>query len=1100
MKLIKSELSVAVATAVFGLALTACGHHHHNSDNNSANTEAWLEESGSDATLVETIDESTLPEMEDACKVDGSTVIVNITDAGLDWESYGLYMYGADEAAGGWPGADVTEAGLAGCTKQTILALNPFDLDAAVANKSVLKTDDGTSSAGALAGYNAILNNLNQGKQTADPPSAFSKINTCLKVSPDLNDEGKNLVEVLSGRECGVHVEGVSDNIEQAYIVYKNGDDNVVYGDGSTLEFTEKLGDDKSKYVEVALLLKGIGINESTTGYYWIDDDEANKKPFTNGLTLKIGENVTVEDGATKTAVLHVQYVASDADGNETEVASSAITIVKSYVSKDAESRLNKPAATLGATYASDKTVFRIWSPDSSDVKVNVDGTDYDMKLSSIEGYTKVYEVSVDGDLAGKTYQFTVGGKKVRDPYGRMVANGNDTANIVMDMSKTDPEGGWADAPALKNREDSVVYEVHVRDFTIDKTSGVDSDKRGRYLGMVQTGTTYSGVATGIDHLKELGVTHVQLQPIYDYGTCSDVDSQDDSCYNWGYDPWNYNVPEDRYSSAFGTANYDQKIQEVKTMINEFHKNGIRVIMDVVYNHTWNKTVFQDITSKYYNKDDLSGCGNSIDAVNDMVWKMIRDSMDYWVTEFHVDGFRLDLVGAFSMEDYSDWGVYLNKVHPDANLLIYGEPWSGGSGSLTDNALPVRPGRIHLQDENAHVGSFNNRIRNCIRGGSGNNADNPGFLFDKLNNNSMDDNGSFDTDTKIASNKDCVLVSMQGGARHSDATGTDEWTAQAFVDPEQSVSYLTCHDNMALRDYIEDFLGETNTDKVRKLQAYANSIVTVSQGISFIHGGEEIGRTKAAAGKDIDNSYNTTTGANDFKWDLKAGDWKAVSDSYAAHVKMRKEHPAFRMTTADQIFENVTIDDANSTESVVIININGEAVKDSWTKIKVVLNSSGSAFTVPGVSDMTKVAAGNNVGVDNVLNNDKAEAQAVSIWAVVSESGGGDDAEAPFDDVLCLKGEMTQGPWNCDELTWDSDVKAYLSDVYTLSASQEFLVTVGDNWLDPNTYAVKEDGVLCPKSDGCSSNVKVGKDGDYVFKFVPADGLMNWELLEETPR
>ena len=452
-----------------------------------------------------------------------------------------------------------------------------------------------------------------------------------------------------------------------------------------------------------------------------------------------------------------------------------------------------------------------------------------------------------------------------------MVEGSNSNANIVMDLSKSDPEGGWEKAPELKNREDSIVYEVHVRDFTIDDSSGVASDKKGRYLGMVQTGTSYHGIKTGIDHLKELGVTHVQLQPIYDYATCSDVDSQNNSCYNWGYDPWNYNVPEDRYSSVFGTDKYDMKIQEVKTMINELHKNGIRVIMDVVYNHTFDKSVFENITSKYYNKDDLSGCGNSIDAVNNMVWMMIRDSLDYWVTEYHIDGFRFDLVGAFSMKDYSDWGVYLNKQHPDANLVIYGEPWTGGSGDLADKSQGVRTGVMYTQDADAHVGAFNNRIRNCLKGSS-DNADALGFIFDKLND-GWDDNGSDENDSKeqlTKHNKECVFMGMKAGVRHEDATGTDEWSAQGFSDPEQAVSYITAHDNLALRDKIE--AAGIKDEEAKKLQVYAHSILMASQGISFIHGGEEFGRTKAAAKNDtespIHNTYKTTTGANDFKWDL----------------------------------------------------------------------------------------------------------------------------------------------------------------------------------------------------------------------------------------
>ena len=758
-----------------------------------------------------------------------------------------------------------------------------------------------------------------------------------------------------------------------------------VANDG-TISINELSGKEETGYTIVTLLISGSNVTAETTGKYWFGDNESNAVVFKNGEKIKVGANVKVDDGETKTTELHVSY------GEDDDTVTSNYKVEKTYSSKDETCRLNKQEQTLGATYSSESTTFRIWSPDSSDVKVTVDGKTYEMTKAAIPCYSEVYEVKVDGDLVGKTYQFTVDGKDVRDPYGRMVEGSNSNANIVMDLSKSDPEGGWEKAPELKNREDSIVYEVHVRDFTIDDTSGVDPDKKGRYLGMVQPGTTYNGIKTGIDHLKELGVTHVQLQPIYDYATCSDVDSQNNTCYNWGYDPWNYNVPEDRYSSVFGTDKYDMKIQEVKTMINEMHKNGIRVIMDVVYNHTFDKSVFENITSKYYNKDDLSGCGNSIDAVNNMVWMMIRDSLDYWVTEYHIDGFRFDLVGAFSMKDYSDWGVYLNKQHPDANLVIYGEPWTGGSGDLADKSQGVRTGVMYTQDADAHVGAFNNRIRNCLKGSS-DNADALGFIFDKLND-GWDDNGSDENDSKeqlTKHNKECVFMGMKAGVRHEDATGTDEWSAQGFSDPEQAVSYITAHDNLALRDKIEA-AGITG-EEAKKLQVYAHSILMASQGISFIHGGEEFGRTKAAAKNDtespIHNTYKTTTGANDFKWDLKAGEWKKVNDAYAAYIKMRKDHPAFRMTTADQIFANVTLDEA-STDSVVIININGQAVKDSWDKIKVVMNSTKDAATVTGIDGMTKVADGYTVG-DTVVQNSSAAPQAMSIW--VKEA---DESESQF--------------------------------------------------------------------------------------------------------
>ena len=231
-------------------------------------------------------------------------------------------------------------------------------------------------------------------------------------------------------------------------------------------------------------------------------------------------------------------------------------------------------------------------------------------------------------------------------------------------------------------------------------------------------------------------------------------------------------------------------------------------------------------------------------------------------------------------------------------------------------------------------------------------------------------------------------MSVRGGARHQDATGTDVWTAQGFTDPEQAVSYITAHDNLALRDKIEA-AGVTDADEKKKLQTYANAIVLVSQGMSFIHGGEEFGRTKAAAGTSGDspmwNTYKTTSGANDFKWDLKAGEWKTVNDAYAALIKMRKEHQAFRMTTAADIFANVTLD-GQSTEEVVVFDINGAAVNDSWSKIKVVLNSSKSDAAITGVDNMVKVVSGYNVDDGRVDQNSTAIPQALSIWAEIAET------------------------------------------------------------------------------------------------------------------
>ena len=1058
------KLALITMPCVVSLALSACGgSSHHSSSSPSAEVLDWAQTTGTydDASIVT---EADLPAILEGCEVPQGALIV----MGDVFEKYYSWIWNDDKGnilgeGAKWPGAEFTNDVLASCSESIHKYVAPEDKSMEGVSEYVAPKSK------SMEGFSVIVNNGDNGKQTGDG-NIFTQNRACLKIYDEQSSPGKYQSEFVSATECGVSVEGLPATFPIDVYIKNNG--QRIFNDG-TISIQELAGKEESGYTIVTLLIKGAGITAETTGKYWFGDNEDSAKVFRNGEKIKIGDKVKVNDGETQTTELHVSY------GEGDDTVTSSYKVEKSFSSKDDSCRLNKQKQTLGATYSSESTTFRIWSPDSSDVKVTVDGKTYEMTKAAIPCYSEVYEVKVDGDLVGKTYQFTVDGKNVRDPYGRMVVGNGSNANVVMDLKKSDPDGDWVESPKLENREDSIVYEVHVRDFTIDDTSNVAPDKKGRYLGMVQPGTTYNGIKTGIDHLMELGVTHVQLQPIYDYATCSDVDSQNKTCYNWGYDPWNYNVPEDRYTSVWGTDNYDTKIKEVKTMINEMHKNGIRVIMDVVYNHTYNNgdAAFKNITGKYFAPKDMTGTGNTINAANNMVWMMIRDSLDYWVSEYHIDGFRFDLVGAFSMKDYSDWGEYLHKQHPDANLVIYGEPWAADNDAaeeLVEN--PVRTGRMHMQSEGAHVGAFNNRIRNCLKGSS-DDAKALGFIFDKVNN-GWDGNGTDDNDKNLDSNKACVFTGMIAGVRHADATGTDKWSAQGFSDPEQTVSYITAHDNLALRDKIEA-AGITG-EEAKKLQVYAHSILMASQGISFIHGGEEFGRTKAAAGKDKHNTYNTTTGANDFKWDLKAGDWKKVNEAYAAYIKMRKDHPAFRMTKADQILKNVDLDKA-STDSVVIINIDGHAVKDSWDKIKVVMNSTKVAAPVDNVEGWTKVADGYTVGEDVVQQNSSAAPQAMSIWITKADEA---DTTKQFESMY-IQGSFTG--WKGKEMTYSNGKWTSISrcdDAENLA----FLITPNTQDLNENTkWGVGEGSTLAKGGDNVSVGACTG-----LFKITVDDQTMEW--------
>jgi len=591
----------------------------------------------------------------------------------------------------------------------------------------------------------------------------------------------------------------------------------------------------------------------------------------------------------------------------------------------------NLTLSSLGAEYSSTATTFAIWSPDSSDVGLVVDGVGYTLpRVADQLGYTGIYGIELPGDLHGAEYYFTIDGVPVRDPYGKM-ALPNQDVNIVMDMSRTDPVGGWVAPPPLVEREDAVIYEIHIRDFTIDLTSGVSAANRGKYLGMVEGGTSYQGVTTGIDHLKELGVTHVQILPFYDFSTCSDP--ADTSCYNWGYDPRNFNVPEERYAT---TTDYIERVREVKTMINEFHRAGIRVIMDVVYNHTFDYEMFENISMQYYTDTDLSGTGNSIDANVPMVGRMIRDSLDYWTREYRLDGYRFDLVGIFDHDEYGDWGRYLNEQFPDRNLLLYGEPWNGYASDPRE-AERVRLGTI-AREEIGHVGVFNPKYREAIKG---NNDDGygGGFAFNQGEIWAMD-------------------FGSRAGIRYTNDPDQviDLWDPMFATDPEQTINYISAHDNLALRDKILAWAAvngiPSDSDYLRRIQNFANGIVLTSQGIPFLHGGVEMLRDK-----DGDhNSYKSPDSVNKIRWNWKI-DNADTYDYYRDAIALRKAHPGLRMNTWEEIDQHVTT--SRYADEVLVTDIDASANGDSWSRILVIYNSGGDV-SYPLPSGTWKVAMEKN--------------------------------------------------------------------------------------------------------------------------------------------
>ncbi len=587
------------------------------------------------------------------------------------------------------------------------------------------------------------------------------------------------------------------------------------------------------------------------------------------------------------------------------------------------------PKAPLGVTYKPEATTFALWSPDSANVQLSLDNTLYPMvRVPDTDGLTDVYAVTVAGDQNLKRYNFRVEGRVARDPYGVMVEPGTNN-NLVVDLTQTEPKQGWIPRPPLKQREDAVIYEVHLRDFTIDPSSGVPLEKRGKFLGMVEAGTKFpiaggGSVATGIDHLKELGVTHVQILPFYDFRACTNAPG---SCYTWGYDPVNYNIPEERYSVSSDPLD---RIRELKATINELHKAGIRVVMDVVYNHTPDKTVFGPITDKYYLNNDISGAGATINVHQQpMVSRFIRDSLEYWVREYHIDGFRFDLMGIFDYAAVGDWGRYLNQKYPEASLLVYGEPWKCCGDDPVNEAERIRLGSIG-KIVDAHAGAFNDQYRKALKG-DGDSGGGGGYLFNQ------------------AGDLFPIRVGSRGAIRYEYSPNKvlpNPWDQMFANDPEQTINYVSAHDNLILRDKILAWAKQNgasnNASYLKRIQEFAGGILLTSQGIPFIQAGDEMLRDKQGN----PNSYDLPDSVNAIRWNWKA-DNADVVNYYKQAIALRKSHPGFRLTSWDQINTNVNTQDTLR-NGVVVNTINAQANGDGWQKIIVIYNSANDyEYTLP---------------------------------------------------------------------------------------------------------------------------------------------------------
>jgi pullulanase len=571
----------------------------------------------------------------------------------------------------------------------------------------------------------------------------------------------------------------------------------------------------------------------------------------------------------------------------------------------------------LELTYTHESSKFRVWAPTANAVKVlfykkgDGDGAYLIRDMERSEKGTWI--LKVDENLKGKFYAFQVkiGEKWLDETPGMWVkATGvNGKRAAIIDFAETNPAGWENDVrPKLSNFTDIRLYEVHIRDFSVSPNSGMKN--KGKFLAFTENGTKNTfGDATGIDHLKELGITHIHLLPCFDFASVDETKPNDNK-YNWGYDPLNYNVPEGSYS----TNPYDPavRIREFKQMIQALHKAGIRVVMDVVYNHTsTGKGSHLDLLAPGYfyrqNADstwsNASGCGNETASERPMMRKFMIESVVYWATEYHVDGFRFDLMGIHDIETMNEIRAALDNIDP--TIFMYGEGWTAGPSPLAEEKRAVKKNAKQLNN----IAVFSDDIRDALRGSWMHNEI-PGFV------------------SGIDSLEESVKFGVVGATQHSQVDYTKLiYSKSPYVNnPTQVINYVSCHDDMCLVDKLtESKPAGATPDEIKRFDKLAQTVIFTSQGVPFIYAGEELYRNK----KGIHNTFQSPDSINEINWNFKTTN-KDIFDYYKGLMQLRKNHAAFRIPTQELVQKHLKFLDMMTPNVVAFTlndHVNGEVCK-----------------------------------------------------------------------------------------------------------------------------------------------------------------------------
>ncbi|MBS5967763.1 MAG: type I pullulanase [Clostridium perfringens] len=769
----------------------------------------------------------------------------------------------------------------------------------------------------------------------------------------------------------------VNDWNEQTYTFYLNKDDTnlfCIYENNKILTSLKNAIEETTPKIQVALM-----DHKNTIKAYLSHKPLIGVKYglYINGIKAK-GVSTIVRENEKEVLITNLPSDIDPADLLEIRASSmfsSCKVIVRDYLND-----YYYGGNDLGVRFSEENIILRLWAPTAKKVELLI----YEDYKSLRENPLRKYEMNREKENGthlitvqrkeneGKYYLYRLyfndlskEGKHVNnityaiDPYAVSVGVNGEKGALVDLFSKECVPEGWNkyNKPKLINKEDSIIYEMHIRDFTINENSGVSESLRGKFLGAVEEGTFYinkeSGkkVKTGLDHLKELGITHVHLLPVFDFASVNEEITKDENNRNWGYDPKNFNAIEGSYSTDPYTPSI--RIMEFREMIKKFHDNGIRVVLDMVYNHMYETLNMDNIVPLYYFRSDEmgkytngSGCGNEMASEKPMVRKFILDSILHWIKNYHIDGLRFDLMELIDLDTMKE--IVKRSEEIDEKILIYGEPWKGGDS-------PLNNGTYKGSQKGLEFSIFNDDFRNALRG---NNDPSNGFINGEQHN----------------KNKAWQVIEGIKGSINS-----------ITYKPMESINYLEAHDNYTLWDQIvksqnhsvekghyRDFNEENILDNFYvKEDLLGASILFTSQGIPFIQSGAEFLRSK-----DGDhNSYKSPDSVNALNWAEKEK-YIEVFNYYKNLISLRKNHSAFRMKDPEDIIKNLDVYfyENNDTSGVIIAHYKNNANEDLWKNIVVIYNGTTiDDYNV--ISSMPKSSNGFwNIAVENgVINQEGGE-------------------------------------------------------------------------------------------------------------------------------